>query len=928
MTRKIRYSLLVLDYHINNTNISIITKLNLIMKNENFKLNFKWNILILLILAFVIKVEANTSINKNIVLQENSISGTVKDINGELLIGVNIIVEGTSIGTATDFDGKFTLNVNDKNKISLVASYQGFLTFKQEIDFSTNHNQVLNIILKEDAMSLEEVVITGNINPRKRIESSVASTTLDIKEMEQRVVRNNADLLKAVPGLWVESTGGDGPANVWVRGFPQEGGYGFLGVMEDGLPVFQGGYNSIPSPDQFYKTDINIKNVEVIRGGTSPIVMQGAAGAVMNVISKEGTDVLKGAAKLSYNPVQNTKRFDINIGGPLNNTIKYNIGGFYRVDDGIYNADHNMNKGGQIKGNIVKSFDKGFVKVYAKYINDKVNWNLPSPYIFNANGDLGEIPGFDLKKDGASIGKVDTKIKYTLPGGKEVDRDLKNGFDTNLSSFGFEYKQELGNNWTLNNKFRIDAITHNNDTDLSTGIASLDPNTPYFYTDGTQITDVVNLNGNGLSTGVVFFATDNEYDNIINRLELTKRADKNALTIGFEYFNYKQKSKSSLSLGTKEVKNNPRLLVPGAPGSGITPIALFAPSGVTRVHGDEDTYSFYISDELKVSDKFRIDMGFRLDSKSVTAVHASRVGSPIFLGGPGFSLGDDEDPIKDDGTGWAATIGLNYKLNEKTALFARGSRAYNGLKLGDYTVDGADIDKLKSLDDRLIYQGEVGLKYNSSNFTLFTSLLYAKVNNATSGIFIPGANLDGSPNGNLIQQQIFLSTRTISAEIEAQYKLNDNFIFKLISTLQKAEYTELNFVASPGTIVEGQEFDWSGNDAARVPKFTSDLTLSYNKKKINAFLSYRYYSDRWSTTANNVKLKGYSQVYIGAGYKISKKLRLNLNVANLFNTVALSAGNTRGDQFVDVDEIDNTPQLGRRILPFSVYTKLTYTFGK
>ncbi len=851
--------------------------------------------------------------------QQKIITGTVHDNNGDPILGANIFIEGTNIGTTTDFDGKFELNNIEDSSVVLIASYTGFVTYKQLINFSENPIQNLSIILKEDVLSLDEVIVTGNINPRKRIESSVASTTLGIAQIEQRVPRNNTDVLKAVPGLWVESTGGDGPGNIRVRGFVG-GGYTFVGVMEDGLPIFQGGYGTVPSPDQFYKTDLNLKNMEVIRGGTAPIVMQGVAGAVINNISKIGTDEFIGVAKLSYNPVENSQRIDLNVGGPIKNGLNYNIGGFYRIGDGAYNADYSLNKGGQIKGNLIKHFNngKGFIKVASKYIDDRVNWNLPSPYIFHKDGSLGNVQGFDLKKDGFSIAKNDTEYSYTLPGGTSVERDLKNGFHSKVFTIGFEFNYELGNSWIINNKFRTDDITYNNDADLSTGISPLNPDIPYFYTDGTQVQNVENLNGNGLGVGTVLMGINNEYNNIVDRIELTKRADKNALTIGFEYFNYKQKSNATQALATKELRESPRILVPGAPGSGLLPIAFLAPGGISKTSGTENTYSIYISDELKVNDKFRIDMGFRFDNKSITADIATKEGSPIFMGGGGFTLGPDYT-IKDDASNWAASIGLNYKLNEKAALFARGSRAYNGIKLGDYTADDANIDKLKDIEDREIYQVETGLKYASEKFTLFSSLLYAKVNKIIGNIFVP------APTG-LISQSTLLSTRTISAEIETQYKLNDHFVFKWTSTLQDAEYTDFTFTGAPGTIVEGQEFDWSGNKAERIPSFISDLTASYSAKKLNGFVSFRYYSDRWSTAGNNVKLKAFSEVYLGAGYKFSKKFTFNVSIANLFNTVALTEGNTRGDQFIDPDDIDGTYQLGRRTFPFSVFTSLTYKF--
>ncbi|MEC3907539.1 TonB-dependent receptor [Tamlana sp. 2201CG12-4] len=615
------------------------------------------------------------------------------------------------------------------------------------------------------------------------------------------------------------------------------------------------------------------------------------------------------------------KRIDMDFGGPISENLNYNIGGFYRDDKGIYGYDYSVNKGGQIKGNLVKHFEKGFLKVYGKFINDRVNWNLPSPYIFNKDGSLGEIPGFDLKTGGNAIAKDDVNYSYTLPGGQTINRDLKDGFYTELASFGLEFKYDLGNNWRLNNKFRIDVITHNSDFDLSTDVSELDPSRSYYYTDGSAVDNVANLNGNGLSQGIFLSANDNEYDNLINRLEFVKKSERNALTIGFEYFKFKLKTFSSSALSSKEVTQSPRILVADNPGSGITSLALFDPTGVSDAYGDEDTFSMYLSDEIKVSDEFRIDLGFRFDNKSLKGARAIKEGGSVITGGNGYTLGAF-DPFDDKGSNWAASVGFNYKLNKTTALFARGSRGYSGIKLGDYTNDGVDIDALKEVEDRLIYQGEIGLKYGASSFALFTSLLYASVDNASSQIFIPAVS------GGLIPQNVFFSTRTISAEIEAQYKLSDNWLLKLISTYQDAEYTDFNFVANPGTIVEGQAFDWSGNVAERAPKITGDLTVSYNSKKFNAFMSYRYYGSRWSTPANNVKIKEFGEVYCGAGYNLSKKLSANINIANLFNKVALTAGNTRGDQFADIDASDGKPRIGRRNFPFSLFTSLKYNFGK
>lgn len=857
--------------------------------------------------------------------QENvRVQGVITDERGEGLPGVTILVEGTSLGAITNIDGSFELSVSsvDQPEITIVISYIGYITVRETVDVASD-TASLNVSLDPDLLSLEEVVVTGTSNPKTKLESSVAISSIKAEDIDIRVPRSNSDLLKAIPGLWVESTGGEGPANVWVRGFPQGGGYEFIGIMEDGLPVFQGGYGTSPSPDQFYKTDLNTKNIEAIRGGTAPIVMQGASGAVINNLSKDGGNMFEGVTKLTYSPTLGQVRADLNVGGPLGNNWFYNAGGFYRSDHGVYDLGYAGNRGGQFKANVKKRLDKGFVKVYGKYINDRVNWNLPTPYIYNKNGDVEDIPGFDVLTDGSSLNKDDTNMTFTRPDGVTINGDLRDGFFTEQLSVGFEFDYSLGDNWSINNKFRIDDIAHNNDVEVIIGITPLAPR-PYFYSDGTQISDATNLNGNGLGLSSLGSSSDTDYNNVINRLELINQSERNSLTFGFEYFNFTLDTDASRAVFTKEVTNTPRTLSNPNREGGISPaftsVSLFNAQGMHRADGTENTYSFYVSNEFSASEDLRIDAAFRIDHKDLSGNVALQNGSSVFAGGSGFIYTEENATFSDDATNWAATIGLNYKLNDNTALFARGSRSYSGIKVGDFTAIGADLDELEALDDREIYQGEVGLKYGSERFALFSSLLWAEVNEAVGSISIPDVN------GGLLTQQTIVSTRTLSAEIEAQYKLTDRWGLKLVTTLQNPEYTDYSIVAAPGTIVEGQTLNFDGNTAERVPEVSTDFTVSYAYNKLSGFVNWRYYGDRWSTAGNNVRLKGFSEFYAGIGYDILDNLKFNASVANLFNVVALTEGNTRGDQFADLDALNGQPTLGRRILPRTIFTSLIFEF--
>ena len=94
--------------------------------------------------------------------QEFKVTGTISDINGVPLPGANVVVKGTSVGTQTDFDGNYTLEIEDSNAI-LIVSYVGYIT--QEINI--NGQTIVDVSLKEDAAKLDEIIIVGYGSQKK-----------------------------------------------------------------------------------------------------------------------------------------------------------------------------------------------------------------------------------------------------------------------------------------------------------------------------------------------------------------------------------------------------------------------------------------------------------------------------------------------------------------------------------------------------------------------------------------------------------------------------------------------------------------------------------------------------------------------------------------------------------------------------------------
>ena len=147
------------------------------------------------------------------VQQSKKITGTVSDAMGPV-IGASVVVKGTSNGVATDFDGKFSLNVNPGQ--TLVISYIGYITKEVKVDSKTSYS----ITLEEDKKMLDEVVVVG-YGTMKKSDLAGASFTMDEKALKNANVTNiDQAFAGRVTGVTaVQTSGAPGSASsIRVRG--------------------------------------------------------------------------------------------------------------------------------------------------------------------------------------------------------------------------------------------------------------------------------------------------------------------------------------------------------------------------------------------------------------------------------------------------------------------------------------------------------------------------------------------------------------------------------------------------------------------------------------------------------------------------------------------------------------------------------------
>ncbi|QTE23680.1 SusC/RagA family TonB-linked outer membrane protein [Polaribacter cellanae] len=222
----------------------------------------------------VIVHKKNTELNRPIVVQKKTIKGVVLDINNQPLLGASIFEKGTTNGTQTDFDGKFSLNVSNASAI-LVVSYVGFIT--QEVAVNTQQTK-FTIVLQEDTASLDEIVIVG-YGKQKKVNLTGAVGTVKGKTLENKPVVNVQELLQGkVPGLNVSNSSGQpgSGASINIRGTSTIGGSSGVLVIIDGIP---GNIYSVNPND--------IQNISVLKDAASAAIYGArAANGVILITTK------------------------------------------------------------------------------------------------------------------------------------------------------------------------------------------------------------------------------------------------------------------------------------------------------------------------------------------------------------------------------------------------------------------------------------------------------------------------------------------------------------------------------------------------------------------------------------------------------------------------------------------------------------------
>ncbi|WP_456086592.1 SusC/RagA family TonB-linked outer membrane protein [Parabacteroides sp.] len=210
--------------------------------------------------------------------QQKPIKGTVVDATGEPLIGVNVSVKGTTIGTITDVDGKYSLEVPSSG--TLVFSFIGYKTAEIPIGSQSVINQTLN----EDTQNIDEVVVVG-YGVQKKASLTGAVATLKGEELKASPTTNLTNgmvgRMPGVIGFQRSDEPGGGGTTIRIRGTNSLGSKDPL-IVIDGVPGRAGGLDRI-NPNE-------IESISVLKDAAAAIYGSRAANGVILVTTKRGKE--------------------------------------------------------------------------------------------------------------------------------------------------------------------------------------------------------------------------------------------------------------------------------------------------------------------------------------------------------------------------------------------------------------------------------------------------------------------------------------------------------------------------------------------------------------------------------------------------------------------------------------------------------------
>jgi catecholate siderophore receptor len=713
-----------------------------------------------------------------------------------------------------------------------------------------------------DGLKLDTIVITGSSQGRSKMRSSVSISTIEGESVVTATAGSAAEVLRSIPGIRSESSGGESNANVGVRGIPiSAGGARYIQFQEDGLPVLQFGDIAFATPDTWIRADVNLDRLEVVRGGSASTLATGAPGGIINFVSKTG-QTQGGSISLTKGLDFDQTRIDVGYGGRVGPKTRFWIGGFQRTGDGGRPGADGTESGGQIRGNITQELgNNGFVRLSFKHLDDHSPTFMPTPVKF-VNGQIQEIAGLDPRR--AAFYNAGWPMDNTLTNanGREVS-NIRDGLRAKSDAFGAEVDLDAGGGFRLQNNFRW-AKSSGRFVGIFPGddVAAAPAGTTVASGPGAG-----SAYSGSKFTAVVFNTKVDDVGLMANDLKVSKKIDlgggARVTAVGGLYtsqqnlkltWNFNQYSLSAKEDGA-QVLNVPGT-VNGSPGFGGCCMN-FQDSKYTTTA----PYAVFNYEAGPLT----LDASVRHDKNSASgAYYQTLVGFGGLKDGEQYNL--TKPRVIDYSFGRTSySVGGNFQVSKDLAFFARASdgAAYNADRITFFNaaklVDGSST----TIPVNKVRQIEGGAKWRSGGLSLFATLFFAKTDEV---------NVDPTTTPVVVKENQFDSK---GLELEGAWRSGD-------------------FGINGGvTFTNAKQAD--GRTPKRQAKIVYQLTPTYSlgdSAMIGASIVGTSKSqDDGPAGALTITLPAYVAVNAFASYALTQSMTVSVGVNNLFNTIGYTESN-------------------------------------
>jgi len=790
--------------------------------------------------------------------------------------------------------------------------------------------------------TLDEIVVTGAAQSKglKKLDASFSITTASLEEIRDVNPSSAADLLKIVPGIWAESSGGEAGSNIELSGFPGGGDAPYITYQLNGSPIYPVPTLSFMDNSSQFRLDESVERTEVLQGGPGVVLSNGQMGATANFILRQGTATPHGDIGITWGD-EGMYRLDAFYGGPLAQDWYMSIGGFYRYSSGIRDSQFPADDGGQLTATLTHTLDNGTIMFFARELNDKNLFITDIPVTVTGTGNsqsISAFPGFNPNTGTfAGSGVRGISVQET-PTGAPVTADLANGRGADLHVFGNDLDVQINDGISLSNKLMYSAgemdcyclFNNTNPQTLSSYIAgaitSANSNTaitgPYGMAStgaATLVSTGTAVNPNAYVATMGFWIVQKQIQSFTDDLRFTfDVVPGNKLTVGGYLAAYK--SDDHWWLGNNE-------LITATPNAQLVDLTLNNGVNVTNPAGQIGASFFTLIENwtglntaLFLSDQWRInqwlfDAGYRIEEQrdhgtieNDSSVNLDNDPRNLYNKGVSVPNGTFNQGVSCDTSGtnectefrhtrgsWS--VGANYEITPHMAAYARINQGVHFPGFDDLRSGQPQIQSIKNF--------ELGYRVQTETF-------YGVIDGSRK--IFSGVPFQQFTSGGQSITAVYGAESWV-ANVEARWEPIRHLSFDLSGDWQRALYD--HNPAFDGLILQRQprlQF-----------RFTPGYEVPMEWGSLRFFTTYTHVGLRYSDPTNQQVLPSYYTLDAGIVSNLGDHFEVRLQGSNLTNQIGLTEGNARV-AIGSGSGITNNFEMARPIFGRELNVQLRYKF--